>query len=65
MNNKSQKDFNEELQTDSIHEKLNKIDLDLMEKELKELVVQIEATNAKIKKTRVVTHETLRLVINL
>jgi hypothetical protein len=55
----------EQLQADSIYEKLGRIDLDVVEKELKELVVQIEATNTRLEKSKAVTHDTLKLVVSL
>jgi hypothetical protein len=56
----------EEAQTLSIYEqRLNEIDPDVVEKELRELVLEIEATNAKLKKLKAITHETLKLVVSL
>jgi hypothetical protein len=55
----------EGLQAHSIYEKLSRVDLDVVEKELRELVLQIEATNIKLEKSKAVTHETLKLVVSL
>jgi hypothetical protein len=53
-------------QTRSVYEQmLDEIDPDVVEKELRELVIEIEATNTKLEKSRAVTHETLKLVVSL
>jgi hypothetical protein len=54
-----------ELQVYSISEKLGEIDLDVVERELRQLVLEIEATNTKLEKSKAVTHETLKLVVSL
>jgi Ser-tRNA(Ala) deacylase AlaX len=48
-----------------IYEKLNAIDPQIMEEELRALAHEIEATNARLEKAKCITHETLKLVVGI
>jgi hypothetical protein len=48
----------------SIEEKLADLDPDVIESELKALVSEIEKTNIKLEKNKILSAETLNLIIN-
>lgn len=49
----------------SIQEKLAKLDSDVVEQDLRELAIAIEKTNVRLDRSKILTHETLSLVVNL
>jgi hypothetical protein len=55
----------DEAEISKLYDKLNAIDPQIIEKELRALADEIEATNTRLAKAKCITHETLKLVVGV